>query len=229
MVKLRALLLIFALITASGSAPQVAPSIADQPIIPVIDAVMKAHLRTILSDGLKKGNRPNVFAKIGDSITESESFLAGFGCREEELGTYTDLAATIAYFRRFTFPESYTTVWCGVANSFTRSSKSAVTGWGTNDALTPLYPPNTDCPEPFETPLRCELHLIKPGIALIMYGTNDLVSPNDPDNFRQNLTEIITQSVDAGTIPVLSTIPPRLDFMGRNVRVETYNRIIVEV
>src|SRR4051794_41000060 len=100
--------------------------VADQPIVPVIDATMKAHLQTILADGRVKGNRPDVFAKIGDSITETESFLSGFACHEEELGAYTGLADTIAYFSKDTFPASYTTVWCGVANSFSRSSLSAV-------------------------------------------------------------------------------------------------------
>jgi hypothetical protein len=225
-VRFRTILSIFLLITINGNG---AAQVADQPIVPVIDATMKAHLQTILADGRVKGNRPDVFAKIGDSITESESFLSGFACHVEDLGAYTGLAATIAYFSKDTFPASYKTVSCGVANSFSRRSISAIIGWSTDDALTPFDPSRIECPVPYQTPLRCELHLIKPGIALIMYGTNDLETHNDPDAFRRNLTEIVKQTISAGTIPVLSTIPPRLDIIQRNARVETYNRIIIDV
>src|SRR5258705_3138109 len=37
---------------------------AKMPIIPKIDAPMKTRLQTILAEGLKKGNHPNVFGKI---------------------------------------------------------------------------------------------------------------------------------------------------------------------
>src|SRR5579859_1453935 len=38
------------------------------PIVPSIDAPMKARLRAIYLAGLSRGNRPEVFAKVGDSI-----------------------------------------------------------------------------------------------------------------------------------------------------------------
>jgi hypothetical protein len=210
------------------SAAQSTPP-ADPPIVPMIDAAMKTRLQAILADGAKRGNRTNVFAKIGDSITESGSFLLDFGCGEGEFGTYLELRETVDYFSKQKFPESYAAVWCGTANSFTRSSISAVTGWSTDDALLPLDPPMRECPPPNHTPARCELHLLKPSIAVIMYGTNDLEAHNDIDLFRRNLTTIVKDTIAAGTIPVLSTIPPRRDMSSRNQRVAAYNNAIIDV
>src|SRR5947209_5397457 len=54
-------------------------SFAAQPVVPIIDAITQAHLRSVLAAGLRQGNRPNVFAKIGDSITASEMSLSPLG------------------------------------------------------------------------------------------------------------------------------------------------------
>src|SRR6185369_16475529 len=48
------------------------------PIVPNLDDATLSRLRTIFTDGQAKGNRADVFAKVGDSITESQSFLSGF-------------------------------------------------------------------------------------------------------------------------------------------------------
>jgi hypothetical protein len=95
----------------------------------MIDEAMKAHLQTILADGIQKGNRPNVFAKIGDSITDSPSLLKGFGCGEGDFGAFPSLKETVAYFSEVTFPASYSSVRCETANSFTRDSVSTFGGW----------------------------------------------------------------------------------------------------
>ena len=48
-----------------------------EPVLPAIDATRKAALRGLLLEGREApyGNRGNVFAKVGDSITASDSFL----------------------------------------------------------------------------------------------------------------------------------------------------------
>lgn len=186
-------------------------------------------MRTVYLSGRAAGNRAAVFAKIGDSITESGSFLKDVGCGSEVLGSYTSLAPAIDYFRAVVFPPDYSDVWCGVANSFTRASASAVAGWTTNSALAPLDPPDSRCPAPFNLALRCELHLLHPSVALIMYGTNDLERYNDPGMFRDNLTHIVAETLAAGVIPVLSTIPPRLDDASLGARVGPYNQVVTEV
>jgi hypothetical protein len=119
-----------------------------------------------------------------------------------------------------------------VANSFTRQSASAVAGWSADYASDPAYlDPSlaSVCPAPYNTPLRCELYLLRPSIALIMYGTNDLQRYNDLAFYRANLTRIVTETVAAGVIPVLSTIPPRLDSPEMGARVAPYNQAVIEV
>ncbi|MCX6050856.1 MAG: SGNH/GDSL hydrolase family protein [Chloroflexi bacterium] len=198
------------------------------PIIPAIDATLKSRLRAILADGVIQGNRATVFAKLGDSITDSGSFLSDIGCNAENLGDHSELAPMIASFRATTFPNNYAAVWCGVANSFTRSSAGAVTGWSANQLLGLPDANHTEC-HVGESALTCELRVLKPAIALIMVGTNDLERFNDLPRYRTDLTHIITETVEAGVIPVLSTLPPRLDDVTLGARVAPYNQVVREV
>jgi hypothetical protein len=197
------------------------------PIVPVINSASKATLRAIYLNGQGLGNRAGVFAKVGDSITASGSFLTDIGCQSEDLGDYSSLASTISFFRATTFPVGYSDVWCGVANSFSAASVSADSGWSADYALAVLNPLPSGCAAPNNTALLCELKRKKPSIVLIMYGTNDLERYNDLNAFRTQLTSIVQKSVAAGVIPVLSTIPARTDgFAGR---VASYNAAIIAV
>ena len=202
---------------------------ADQtPIVPLVDPPMRAQLRKLYRHGLTFGNRADVFAKIGDSITSNRFFLKDVGCGVEVLGSNQALAPTIKYFRGFAFPDSYTTAWCGNANSFSRDSYASDHGWTANEPLKRFANPASECPPPFDNPLRCEFRLIKPSIALIMLGTNDL-EKNDPATFRKRLTRIVQETIVNGVVPVLSTIPPRLDNPDMGNRVSLYNKIIQEI
>ncbi len=192
---------------------------ADLPIIPTIDAPLKARLQAILADGATKGNRADVFAKVGDSITYSFEYLHGVGCGVENLASHSTLTTTIAYFRSTTFPESYATAIEGekqvthcppTSNALNRVSAAAVVGWGAQNALEPVD--TTVHPEcnNGEIALDCELRLLKPGIALIMFGTNHIGIGLD-SNFQASLTSVVDAVIAQGVIPVLSTIPARLD------------------
>lgn len=199
-----------------------------QPVVPSIDPAMKTALRKIYFLGRSSGNRPGVFIKVGDSITSSKSFLIDIGCNVEDLDDYQGLASTIRYFRETSFPSSFTESWCGEANSFSRKSMSADRGWTALDPLLAFSNPVSACPPPNDTPLRCELSLLRPSIALVMYGTNDLEF-NTTITFRKNLTRVIQEIQVAGAVPVLSTIPPRLDSPEMGRRVVPYNQVISEV
>jgi|GEM_PF-1812506 len=198
------------------------------PILPVIDRAMRTELRNVYLNGIAMGNQPSVFAKVGDSITHSRYFLLDIGCSVEMLASYQQLAPTIDFFRNTAFPDAFTTAWCGKANSFSRDSITAANGWTAAEPLTRFPNPISVCPTPDNNPLRCEIRLIQPSIALIMLGTNDL-EENDPKKFRRNLSKVVQETIIAGVVPVLSTIPPRLDdpVMGR--RVGPYNQIIQQV
>ncbi|MDB4932174.1 MAG: multifunctional acyl-CoA thioesterase and protease and lysophospholipase [Myxococcaceae bacterium] len=200
---------------------------AARGVVPVINASMKARLRSVFLAGQSAGNRAGVFAKVGDSITDTGSFLTDIGCGVETLGAYTSLAPTISFFRATSFPSNRTSGWCGVANSFSIDSVAAASGWTTADALGAVS--RSECPSPFNTALRCELHRTLPASALIMLGTNDLERINNVTTYRANLTQIVTDAVNAGVIPVLSTIPARRDNATLGARVASYNDAIAAV
>lgn len=195
------------------------PSVEEMPIIPVIDAAMKARLQEVLAAGAATGNRANVFIKVGDSITYSFEFLHGIGCGVEELAEYSDLAATIDYFRSTSFPESYAVARQGdqeithcapTSNAFNRVSAASMVGWGAESALNPVDPAaHPECNDG-EIALTCELRLLKPGIALIMFGTNHIGIGLD-GQFQDKLTAVVDALLAEGVIPIVSTIPPRLD------------------
>ncbi|MFM7677926.1 MAG: hypothetical protein ACKO83_03640, partial [Roseiflexaceae bacterium] len=114
------------------------PGVLDSmPVIPVIDAPLKSRLRAIYLNGQTLGNRAGVFAKAGDSITSSGSFLMDIGCGSENLAAYSGLATTIAYFRSTAFvpASAYGSGWCEVSNSFNAYSVSADSGWSADYAL----------------------------------------------------------------------------------------------
>lgn len=217
------IIITLSLIVATGSHwPIVAArttSPTELPIVPLINATLKARLQTILADGQSKGNRANVFAKVGDSITYSFEYLHGVGCGVENLDSHTELAATIDYFRSTDFPEAYAVAREGeqqithcppASNAFNRVSAAAVVGWGAQNALEPVN--TTVHPEcnSGEIALDCELRLLKPAIVLIMFGTNHIGIGLDK-NFQENLIQVVDRAIAQGVIPIVSTIPPRLD------------------
>lgn len=154
------------------------------------------RVRDIFAKGQELGNRPNVFSKVGDSITFTAAFLAPFGHGNYELGNYVYLQPIIDYF---------STEIARTSNSFQNESLAAYNGWR---AATVLDPDNANpqfC-QPGEPPLVCEYRHTRPAIALIMLGTNDVI-PTPPHEFEQNMRAILDLSIERGVIPVLSTIP----------------------
>ncbi len=192
-------------------------------VVPVINASMKARLRSIYLAGLSQGNRSSVFSKVGDSITATGSFLTDIGCYAENVGVHPELTPTISYFRSTSLP-GRAAVWCGVSNSFSADSVAAASGWTTSSVLAPVSVSGCS-----DSALRCELRLTRPSIALVMLGTNDVERLNDATAYRNNLTRIVTDTIAAGVIPVLSTIPPRLDSATLGARVAAYNDVITQV
>lgn len=195
----------------------------EPPVVPAIDAATQARLRAVFLAGQAAGNRADVFSKIGDSITATMSFLAApFGCPEYTLGGHTELQPVIDRFSSYLFPPGTTDVWCGVSNSFSRVSLCAESGWTASSALEAGV-----CAGPASR-LQCELAAARPSVALIMYGTNDLVW-DDTATYRAHMEQIVDQCVAAGVIPVLSTIPPRLDSAAYDATTVAYNAALADV
>jgi len=175
------------------------------PVVPVLGSVVAGHLEKIAIRGTGFGNRPGVFAKIGDSITASPSFMQALACRRPQLGAWSALRGTVEFFGATSVPGGSEVAGCAVSDSYSRVGVAAVPGWRAVDALSRLEA----SPECLDLPaVSCELQLTRPSVALIMFGTNDLTEFTAVQ-FRRDLARVARLVEDAGTIPVISTIPPR--------------------
>jgi lysophospholipase L1-like esterase len=214
---------------------------AVEPVVPTISWSTKAHLEAVFNLGLQLGNRPDVFAKVGDSITHLPYFLNDLGSvfynpyDPNVAGAYTSLASTVLYFRAqpldgtvnmvpYTVEAAQQLPQMNGVNSFNRNSLAAQGGWLTENLVDPA--------EGF--PIGSELAVIKPSFALIMIGTNDSAIDFNagvtPDGYQARLTEIANYCLSQGVIPILSTLPD-VTFFGGTLEAHTmlYNQIISEV
>jgi lysophospholipase L1-like esterase len=194
---------------ASANADAVAPAdggLAPTTAVPSLDAETTAHVRDLIARGAAMGNRRAVVAKIGDSITESGSFLQDCGMGWFDAGNDAEVDATIRYFSMVPLEDR---------NSLSRASVCAVGGWSADRALEG-YP---DCA------LTQELLAIKPAWAIVMYGTNDL-ERFDLGTYIANMTRIADIIESHGTVTVLSTIPPRGDSAMYDSLVGSFNDAI---
>lgn len=175
------------------------------PVVPTLEPPVAGHLEKIVGRGERLGSNPGVFAKIGDSITASPSFLQGLACRTPRLGTWNGLRGTLEFFGETSVPLGLEEAQCSAANSYSRLGIAAVGGWRAVDALSPResFPECEGLPA-----VSCELQLLRPSVALIMFGTNDLEDFTVVE-FRRDLARVARLVSNAGTIPVISTIPPR--------------------
>ncbi len=171
-------------------------------------------LREIYRLGLSMGNRSNVFSKVGDSITVNISFMTPFGTHSYALYDHTYLQSVVDY---------YSASWARTHNSFANVSLAAGVGWTSWRVITAGEGDPGFC-NADETPLECEYRWLRPSVAIIMLGTND-VPGTEPRSFDYPLREIIETSLENGVIPVLTTIPP-LHGYDVSARVLAYNRVV---
>lgn len=196
----------------------------NDPFIGNIDASMKAHLRSVMAVGQADGKRLQAFSKIGDSITKSTCFMSGYGTAE-------GYALDPAYSYMQEIIDYYGTLEVGVPGqakySFNWDSLCAAGGW------TSTSPFEINSGDPANR-LMMELYQVKPGLAIVMFGTNDIyhiwLPPDDPEAtftaFKSNLNAIISTLESEGVIPVMSTIPDRFDSPTLEALVPTYNDAI---
>ncbi len=205
MLVMRTVLLAFALFALGSSHESHAAEWQELPVVPALGPPLSSHLEKIASRGERLGNHPGVVAKIGDSITASPSFLQALACWPSRLGRWSELRGTLGFFGRISVPTGSEEAQCPVSNSYSRLGVAAVGGWRAADALMP----RESLPECQGLPaVSCELQLLRPSVALIMFGTNDL-EDFTAIQFRLDLARVARLVSNAGTIPVISTIPPR--------------------
>jgi hypothetical protein len=201
------------MILAALTAPTAMADWKAAPVIPRLDAGARTQLSITLRRGRALGNRRDVLAKVGDSISWSPAFLQPLGCGQSRLAGHRALRSTIRLFSRRPLPGK--SVECAAVNSLSRASAATKplmpSSW-------PLQPGGADNPacSSTETPLACEIRVVRPAYALILLGTNDVTYGNifnaDPlPEFLADMRAIVRSTRRRGVVPVLSTLPPRTD------------------
>jgi hypothetical protein len=174
------------------------------PIIPI----NLGRARQIYEMGRIRGTDPHTVAKVGDCISDNQYFLSPFGWRKYYLANYSYLQSVIDTF----------------SASFAQDSLVAFDGLVTSAALDPMFANPLAC-LPGETPLLCEYRIHKPGVAIIMFGAQDLLFTS-AEQFDLNLRRIVHETIQAGVVPVLSTFPGNLKQWDQSIQ---YNQIVVQV
>ncbi len=167
---------------------------------------------SIYQGGVERGSDPHAFIKVGDCMTHNPYFLIPFGAGEYNLGQYAALQSAIDYFRQSDF------------DSFARESQASAGGFNAASVLDSLWANPQYC-QSGETPLSCEQRIVKPSLALIMFGTNDVFSLNEAQ-FDYALRQVVVETIRNGTLPVLSTFPQRPEFPDKAV---LFNQIVAQI
>ncbi len=167
-----------------------------------------ARTYEIFRRGQALGRAPDMLSKVGDCNSIAWIFLYPFGEDQYDLGDYADLQATVDFFH----------------DAFAQRSHAANNGLNVYGVLDPLWADAAAC-EAGETPLACEYRLRNPAVAVIMFGTNDMLVLT-PQQFDEGLRRVVEETARAGIIPVLSTFPRNLAHPQRSV---LFNQIVVRV
>jgi|GEM_PF-1142136 len=194
-----------------------------------LDRNAAQRLRGRASSALASGHRLDVLAKVGDSITASPAFLAPLSTAAADLGAYRDLAPAIDFFTRVPVPAGLDdqlaaglsageASWLDLspvvsdrtepppdaeseqATSFTRRSIAARARWAAADVLAGGN----------RSALGLELSDLRPGVAVVMFGTNDLTRATLED-FEAAMARLLEGLEREGVIALLTTLPDRLD------------------
>jgi len=146
-----------------------------------------ANARAIARTGRRLGVNARAFSRVGDSNSESSSFLADFDGGVFDLGGFGYLQSAVNQF----------------SGSFRRTG-AAVQGFTSWGVTNPVYADPRLC-RSTESALVCELRLQKPVVVLVMIGTNDVwvqgSTPSEP-----YLRQIVQNCIDRGAVPVMSTL-----------------------
>ena len=165
-----------------------------------------AVVDTLRGIAQRRSGPPDRLIKVGDSITVSAGFLHCFADPSRiDLAGRAPLQATIGYF---------STPLGDGTTSFDRASIAAGVGWQVHEAL-----------EGQPSRLDRELDAVAPAYAVVMYGSND-TGIGALQAFGKSLSTIVDRLLERGVIPILYTIPPRLDWETANRRVPLYNAVV---
>lgn len=164
--------------------------------------------RQIFLAGRALGNNPHVVAKVGDCSSEHWYFLKPFAWGDYNLGGYANLQSVVDHF----------------GESLAYDGEATHNGFNANAVLMSMWANPAVC-QKGESPLECEFRLHRPSVAIIMFGTSDLLVMS-PAQFNTFMRQIVDDSIEAGVIPILSTFPGNLGFWKETI---LYNQIVVRI
>jgi lysophospholipase L1-like esterase len=179
---------------------------------------MKAQLRQIMQTGRAMGKQINVFAKVGDSITESMALLNDYCCGWYDVGSHTALEQIVEYFVIAHADELEAQV-NAYHTSFDRMSLAAQSGARAAHILEGGS----------DSGLIREVNAIPPGLAIVMFGINEALAGEDIAVFKANLTQLVTVLKGEGVIAILSTVPDLGAPVQGGERIPAFNQAIREV
>jgi uncharacterized protein YraI len=174
--------------------PVVVVDVTEVDGAPPVDGKISQRAIQIYRQGIQRGNSPNVFSKVGDSITANQPFLRVFYNHKYDLASYAYLQPTIDYYYE----------------SFGRKSLAASSAFNAAAVLSSIWADTSVC-QPNETPLDCEYRVNRPSIAIIMLGSVDMQLYSAAE-FEGYMNTIVQSTISQGIIPVLTTFPNRQDF-----------------
>lgn len=187
---------------------------AQYPIVPVIPGFTYA----IYQRGQQLGARRAIFTKVGDCMsTETPLYLGPFAENTYDFGPYSSLQSV----RDFYAQESPRP---DAINSFILQSVAARDGYNASSVLDPDWLTSSLCKRG-TTPLDCEYNTVHPAVAIIMFGTNDILSLS-PAQYDFFLRLVVHKTIARGIIPILSTFP---GYRSLPKRANQLNQIVYEV
>jgi uncharacterized protein YraI len=182
--------------------------------VPTITPQIRSAMRAVAARGRANGANSRVFAKVGDCMTDHWGFLNVIGYGQYNLGEYGYLQEVINNFN--VSPRE------GVGNSFDVDSLAAHNGFNSAAVLDDQWADPSLCQQG-ESPLECEYRLNKPAVAIIMFGTADVIVMN-ANQFNVYIRDVVKKTMDAGIVPILTTFPENRSLPDRS---RAINQVIV--
>lgn len=160
------------------------------PVLPLLSA----RARALYQAGLRQGNNPRAFSKIGDCQNINSHFLAAFDDpRLHKLGPqFENLRPAIQQF----------------SGMFKRESAAVRNGFNVAAVLSPIQADPAVC-KAGETPVTCELRLNQPSFVLISMETWWAKKP--AQEYEIYMRQILDLVIAARAVPILATKADNLE------------------
>lgn len=169
------------------STPRPTLGIDEWKNLPVI-ATASPAMRQVYQRGLRMGNDPTHFSKIGDCQNVSTYFLSTFDdATSYRLGSqYEQLQPTIDRFQ----------------GSWSRQSLAVKPGFNVAAVLSPLRADPATC-QSGESPLACEMRVWKPSIVVVSMETWWGEQP--AEIYATYMRQVVDYILSQGAVPILAT------------------------